>query len=144
VLRSPRALLALMATSALAGAFLASGCSEDTTEPAVAPHAVTLAAPVVVAPDSLRLSWSKNSDGDFAAYRLYVSQTSGTGTAGTLAATITSAADTSLVVGALSETTTYYFVVYVSDTEELSAASNEVSGTTSRTRPRWSWARRAE
>jgi hypothetical protein len=95
-----------------------------------APSAVTLSSPSEDNYSSSAISWSKNNDSDFASYKIYYSTTPGVSTSSTLAATITNSATTTCTVTGLSQSTTYYFKVYVYDSGGLSSASNEESATT--------------
>ncbi|MDD5131372.1 MAG: zinc dependent phospholipase C family protein [bacterium] len=72
------------------------------------------------------LSWSQSNDGNFKEYRIYRSQGSGVSENSTLVTTITSRAITAFTDIGLSEATTYYYRVYVFNTQDLSAKSNEV------------------
>lgn len=100
------------------------------------PAAVTLLDPETVeGTTSLRLSWTQNTDSDFASYKLYRAQSPGVTTASTFVTSITSASTLSYLDEDLKESTTYYYRIYVFDTGGLSTASNEVSGTTEANEP---------
>lgn len=92
------------------------------------PVPVTLNDPTDASATSMRLSWSKNTESDFAKYEIYVSPFSGG--LGTVAETITDPAKTSHVVGNLTASTTYYFRARVVDTGDAFNDSNQVNGTT--------------
>jgi len=95
------------------------------------PTPVILNPPYNITSTSMDLSWSTNTDLDFDRYELYYSTSPGVDNiTGTLAVTYTNRLDTSYSLAGLTQDTTYYFVVYVFDTEALSSPSNEVSGTT--------------
>jgi hypothetical protein len=92
------------------------------------PEAVTLSAPTNITDHSMKLSWSQNSDPDFAMYELYRSETGGV--LGTLVTSITDRLMTWQFAAGLNESTTYYFTVRVVDTGGLNNDSNQVNGTT--------------
>jgi len=102
-------------------------CSDASTAPDVGPAAVTLSPPTIVSPDTVSLTWMRSTDTDFASYDIYQSTTSGVGLSGTLVASVTAVADTTLTVGGLSEATPYYFAVFVFATNGLGTSSAEVS-----------------
>ncbi|MFQ5707990.1 MAG: fibronectin type III domain-containing protein [bacterium] len=95
------------------------------------PTAVTLfqPAPVANVANALDVSWTQNSDSDFSQYRVYRSTSPGVDLTSSLVTSIfsqttTNFQDTDLVSG-----TTYYYRVYVFDTDGLSTGSNEESAT---------------
>lgn len=94
------------------------------------PTAVVLSSPTGATTTSLNLSWTQNSDGDFASYMVHHSVTSGAQSP--IVGTITSRTTNTYTVTGLSSNTTYYFKIYVCDTGGLCTGSNEVSGTTKR------------
>jgi len=101
-----------------------------TTTPNGAPSGVTLYEPSEITPTSMRLSWSVNSDPDFAKYEVYKGLTSGFALVpSNLVKTITSGAENSTMVQSLLPWTNYYFKVRVCDngTPALFNTSNEVS-----------------
>jgi len=97
--------------------------------PNLPPTPVTLNQAANVTQNSLRLSWTENTDVDFKNYTVYLSTT--TGAVGTAITTITSSSLTSCNVTGLSANTTYYFIIRVYDFEGLYADSNQISDTTS-------------
>lgn len=92
------------------------------------PAPVTLNDPTDATSISMRLSWSKNTESDFAKYDIFVSPFSGE--LGTVVKTITDPTKTSHIVGNLDASTTYYFMVRVSDTGDAFSDSNQVNSTT--------------
>jgi hypothetical protein len=111
---------------------LSSGSNEvdATTTGSAAPHAVTLNQPTNITSSGMRLTWSQNQDPDFASYKVYRDTEPGVDTNSTLVTTIETQTTTQYDVTQLSAETTYYFRVYVYDTEPLSTGSNEVSAST--------------
>jgi len=99
-----------------------------TPTPNVAPTAVTLSPATEVTENSLKLSWTKNTDADFKNYAVHQSTTAGT--IGTSVITITDNSLTSCNVTGLLANTTYYFTIRVYDTGELYADSNQIAVTT--------------
>lgn len=96
------------------------------------PTAVTLSQPEITegASTSLRLSWTQNTDVDFASYKLYRADSPNVSTSSNLVTTVASQATLSFLDEALEENTTYYYRLYVFDSGGLSTASNEVNATT--------------
>ncbi|MEW5760327.1 MAG: endo-1,4-beta-xylanase, partial [Candidatus Thermoplasmatota archaeon] len=92
------------------------------------PHAVTLNYPKNITTDSMELSWSQNTDEDFANYTIY--QSIKKDSFGEGIKVIPENKTTSFNVLGLSANTTYYFVVRVYDNERLYNDSNQVSGRT--------------
>ena len=93
-----------------------------------APQAVVLGIPTDITSDSIALSWSQNSDSDFARYEVYMSTTAGQ--LGSLMETVSLWTSTGVVIPGLVPNTTYYFIVRVVDTGLLYSDSNQVPGTT--------------
>ena len=93
------------------------------------PTAVTLNTLTGITANSVSLSWSQNTDSDFANYTIYQSTTSGV--RGNMIQVISDNTTTSWAVTGLSPSTTYYFTVRVYDTIGSYNDSNQVSGTTS-------------
>ena len=96
------------------------------------PVAVTLNAPSLYYGNTSRLSWSQNSDYDFASYKVYQGTAPGvTAENGTLIATNTSSSSTSATdpnaKGSIAPGTTYYYVVAVTDAAGQVTLSNEQS-----------------
>ena len=94
----------------------------------IPPTPVTLNIPTGATKNLLTLTWSKNTDSDFASYEIYKSTSSGT--LGTLVTTINTNTTNTYTVTGLAPGTTYYFTVRVVDTGELYSNSNQVSATT--------------
>ena len=84
--------------------------------------------PTEITANSMVLSWSQNTDSDFANYTIY--QSTASGDIGTVICTEKAQSNTSCTVIGLSPSTTYYFTIRVYDTEGLCNDSNQVSGAT--------------
>lgn len=104
-----------------------------------APQAVQLFSPGPVQDQTaaLHLSWTRNQDSDFAAYRLYRALEAGVESAADrqVVTDISSQATTWYDDTGLEENTTYYYQVAVSDQYGLSSFSNEVSAATGQNEP---------
>jgi len=87
--------------------------------------------------DSVSLSWTENTNNDFAKYEMY--QSSASGNFGARIATFSDRSNTSYEVTGLSPGTTYYFTVRTIDVEELSADSNRVGASTEELPSRFPW-----
>jgi len=99
--------------------------------PLAPPNAVILDPPFNITTFSMDLHWSQNIDFDFQRYELYMAISPGvTNLTGTLVVTYFNNTQTSFSQTGLISNTTYYYVVYVYDTEGLSTISNEVNGKT--------------
>ncbi len=83
-----------------------------------------------VGTDRALLTWSRNQNTDFAAYRVYQSTTPGADTTRTLAATVANQSTAYRDVTGLLPSTTYYFRVYVVDRSGRQVPSNEVDART--------------
>ena len=95
------------------------------------PNPVILDPPYNITTSAMDLHWSQNIDLDFQRYELYRSISPGvTNLTGILIVTYFNNTETSFSQTGLISNTTYYYVVYVYDTEGLSAISNEVNGKT--------------
>lgn len=107
-----------------------SGYRDITVGPAgvTPPQTVTLSSPSEIACNSLKLSWSKNTDANFANYTIY--QSTSAGTIGTPIKVITDQTTTSYSVTGLQPNTTYYFTVRVYNTAGYYSDSNQMSATT--------------
>ncbi|MBD3287224.1 hypothetical protein GF337_00335, partial [candidate division KSB1 bacterium] len=92
-------------------------------------------APVGNSLTSLNISWSKNEDTDFVAYRIYRSLTAGVDSTSTLISIIDDQNSTTYEDTGLQGNTTYYYRVYVYDSSGLTRGSNEVNGTTNMNQP---------
>lgn len=87
--------------------------------------------------DSVSLSWTENTNNDFAKYEVH--QSSASGNIGARIATLSDRSNTSYEVTGLSPGTTYYFTVRTIDVEELSADSNRVGVSTEELPGRFPW-----
>lgn len=110
---------------------------KGTTKPNKPPIAVHLypPSPVVGSFSQLNLSWSQNSDEDFASYNLYRSPSSGVDSASILVTSITNQTTTAYQDTGLDENTSYYYRVYVWDRGGLAAGSNQEEGRTNQDEP---------
>jgi len=77
------------------------------------PTAVTLSEPTGITDSSVTLSWTENTDDNFAKYDILISQLSGVSSSDTLAGTVEEQATTTITIEGLSPETTYYVRVYV-------------------------------
>ena len=109
--------------------FLALGCSSSMTSDL--PTAVLLGPVYHITHDALSLSWTPNTDIDFAKYELHRSGASGVTTNDTLIASIADQAITIHRDTDLSVNTEYFYRVWTYDASGNSTPSNETSGTTS-------------
>lgn len=108
------------------------GANVSTTAPPQAPAPVTLnALSIDEYSNSVSLSWSQSGEADFASYKIYRATTAGVTTQSTLVTTITQSDQISYndysAAGSPAPGTTYSYRVFVFDTEQLSAGSNEES-----------------
>lgn len=92
------------------------------------PVPVTLNDPTDATSTSIRLSWSKNTELDFARYEIYMSTSHDE--IGSVIASIADQTETSYVVNNLTASTTYYFIVRVVDSYDAFSDSNQVNATT--------------
>jgi hypothetical protein len=99
--------------------------SEGAAQP---PAPVTLNRPLNVTENSMKLSWTQNTNDNFAQYQIY--QSISVEKLGTNIQNITIRSTTNLAVNGLSPDTTYYFRVRVVDADGLYADSNQVNATT--------------
>ncbi len=99
------------------------------------PDASTLSAPDPAGETTIGLSWSRNSDLDFAEYRLHRSENAGVGEGSTLVTTITDAERTRWTDSGLRENTDYYYRLFVRDRGGQSSPSNEILVTTDNADP---------
>jgi len=90
------------------------------------PSGVTLRTPgqADITQTSVALTWTENTNVDFARYEVF--QSSASGSLGSSVATILTRVSTECEVGGLSPDTTYYFTIRVFDAEGLCADSNQV------------------
>ena len=79
---------------------------------------------------ALNLFWTRNSDSDFASYRIFRSGTSGVDTESPLLTIIQDQSTITYTDSTLASNRTYYYRVYAFDTTGLFSGSNEKSGTT--------------
>ncbi len=95
------------------------------------PTAVTLTVGEVTG-NSITLKWTQNTDADFSFYRITRKETSGSHdvNADKLVDIATSKSTTSYTDSGLSSLKTYYYKVWVVDTEMLAKSSSEVNATT--------------
>jgi hypothetical protein len=91
-----------------------------------------MGAPVPLSERKIVLSWSRNNDSDFSAYKLYRSYVPGVdvSTERELIGDFSSQSATDHTDTGLEPDSTYYYAVYVVDRAGLSSISNEVSATT--------------
>jgi len=96
------------------------------------PTASTMNEPTPLSTRRIALSWTRNTDSDFEAYRLFRSYVPGVDTSGEreLIYEASSASQTDFTDGGLEPDSTYYYAVYVVDGIGLSEVSNEIAGTT--------------
>jgi hypothetical protein len=102
----------------------------ETTITTSEPTAVKLNSPTEITASSVTLSWSENTDSNFAQYIIYQSQFSGVSSSDTLVGTVEEQATTNFTVSGLSAETSYYFRVYVINDVGQAKGSNEVLATT--------------
>jgi len=102
-----------------------------------APDPVILLSPENVAGSTttLRLNWTRSNATDFSSYKLYRALSPGVTNSSGLVASIASASTVTHLDDTLQQNMTYYYRLYVFDAGGLSAASNEVSGTTGNNEP---------
>ena len=100
-----------------------------TTLPAP-PEAVTLNEPMEITNNSMKLSWSASTELDFQAYKLFRNRTTPITELSTLVTTINLNNTISYTDTGLASNTTYYYRIFVLDTNGLTTGSNEVTGTT--------------
>jgi len=92
------------------------------------PTAVTLSEPSDINQTSMKLTWTQNTEADFARYEIY--QSNASGTLGTKIHEITDRSTTSYNVTGLTADTTYYFTIKTVDTSGQSTNSNQVTAKT--------------
>jgi len=93
------------------------------------PAPVTLFQPLVVDSVTLKLIWTENDEEDFKMYMIYRSESSPVDTTGSAIGVIYQNTVTEYNDSNLEKNKTYFYRVFVTDSEGLSAGSNEVSGT---------------
>ena len=94
------------------------------------PTSVTLNLLTNISTSTVSLSWSQNTDPDFASYKLLRSTSPNVTTNNTLIATITNQNQTSFTDANLTPNTTFFYKLFVFDKAGLSTGSNEVSSAT--------------
>jgi hypothetical protein len=102
------------------------------------PAAVTLGKPTNITTSSITLGWTKSTESNFTAYRIYADTTPAITENSKLLTTITNKDQNSYTATGLSSGTTYYFRVFVMNTNQATAGSNTVSGTTQVQLKSWS------
>jgi hypothetical protein len=102
------------------------------------PTAVTLGNPTNMTTSSMTLAWSKSTESNFAAYRLYRDTSPAVTENSTLVTTITDKDVNSYNVTGLNSGTVYYFKVYVMNSSQVTSGSNTVTGTTQLQLKTWS------
>ena len=112
------------------GRFTGSNIVSTTTFTNTQPTPVILAEPSANAPNSLRLTWSRNKDSDFDSYRIYRSKTENVDPTFAPIEVISNQAITSYNDLGLESGTLYYYRIYVFDNEDLFSGSNTVNGMT--------------
>ncbi len=109
-----------------------SGQPSATGAPNQPPTAVTLDAPFAIGKTSMRLSWSRNADLDFASYDLHRYLDAGLDT---VVASTTRRDSTSFLDQGLLDNTSYSYRVFVKNRGGLSTGSNEQRATTVNANP---------
>jgi len=130
---APRARFYFRVISSDAFKHLAQSIAEiyfDTQDQNFAPAAVTLNQPSSVTYQSVTLDWTQSYESDFLRYELYRDTTAAVSFMSPKISVITSKMQTQFVDAKLTPNTTYYYILYVLDTAELSTPSNIVSATT--------------
>jgi len=96
------------------------------------PAAVEMGTPIPLSERKIVLSWSRNNDADFSAYKLYRSYVPGVdgSTERELIGDFSNQSTTEYTDTGLEPDSTYYYAVYVVDDIGLTTISNEVSATT--------------
>jgi formylglycine-generating enzyme required for sulfatase activity len=109
---------------------LAAGACKDDLVVVDAAEPVLLGLPYDVRKDALTLSWTESTIGSFDHYELYRADASGVSTEDTLVLDSEYADETIHIDEGLGAYQTYFYRIWVFNSEGGSAASNEVSGTT--------------
>ena len=94
------------------------------------PVAVVLQDPTNITDKSMYLSWTRSTEDDFSAYKLYRDTSPTVTENSTLVSTITDRFSNTETVTGLTSGVTYYFRVFVMDLAGQNSGSNIVSGTT--------------
>ena len=112
--------------------------TDPATDPTTSPHAiavenqlpapVTLNKPSDITENSMKLTWTENTNDDFNRYEIY--QSTSSEKLGTNMHNITDRPTTNVLVAGLSPDTTYYFIVRVVDAGGLYADSDQINATT--------------
>ncbi|HHL73576.1 MAG TPA: hypothetical protein ENJ29_13805 [Bacteroidetes bacterium] len=97
------------------------------TVPEEAPTAVVAYTPLRLDDGTVQVTWTQNSDTDFASYRIFRSTSPNITTASTLRSVILEQTTTSYIDTGTQPGTTYYYKVYVFDAAGNQTGSNEVS-----------------
>jgi fibronectin type 3 domain-containing protein len=99
------------------------------------PDSVNLFPPYNITSSSMSLSWTQSQASYFSAYRVFRARTSAVNQDSTLVATITSPSGLTCIDSNLSANTTYYYTIYVYNTEGTFKKGNVVSGRTLTVQP---------
>ena len=107
-----------------------SNVMEGTTLPNLPPVAVRLETPTANTSRSLFLAWTRNTERDFASYRVFRATSSEISAVPEQIAHLTDRNTTTFTDTGLSDGTTYWYWILVLDREGLATESNRMSGTT--------------
>lgn len=99
------------------------------------PTSASLSAPINVTTSTITLLWSRNTDRDFASYKLFRSTSSPVSLNSTIVSTITDPGTTTFTDTNLTPNTTYFYRVAVLDAANLSSLSNQITAETLRLGP---------
>jgi len=99
------------------------------------PTGVTLTGTPTAEPDEVSLTWTQNNNHDFLEYRVFRDLSPSVGTNSTLARAVTQRTSLNFVDRDLQENTRYYYRVFVADTGDSLAGSNEISVLTANAPP---------
>ncbi|RMD98804.1 MAG: hypothetical protein D6814_06805 [Calditrichaeota bacterium] len=112
--------------SDLTGLKSASNEASATTASEEAPQAVSMYQPLLVDKGHVELSWTENSDPDFASYRVFRATSPNVTTDAKLRAIILRSTQTAFTDSGFTPGTTYFYKVFVFDKSGLNTGSNEV------------------
>jgi hypothetical protein len=87
--------------------------------------------------NSIPLGWTKNTDASFNNYKIYRSITQGVTENSTLVTTITSASQNNYTDNNLNGGTTYYYRVFVYNSNGIGSGSNEINASTKKVLGNW-------